>query len=320
MNEKEGSETEQSVPSSLEEPTAGKDVEVPTEKDEERPDVQKESQGEAELESPVTPIEVLGSSAQNYAVSESFDEANHESPRRSVESPEPHKETSDSIHNLLQKEFSEMETSKHPELDPTSGATDAYQDKGINELSTESQSSFDVHNRSNEQILLADRIIEPMVEVESTDKLKSEDNEVLKTIRHVEAESFVDNQGEGGSETSSIRSGSSEVKEGPGEISASELSNAPLFDEASLRISNSDSHESDLTIKLIETDQQHKDSEKEIKERGSISEANIPIHLDSIHELEKVKAEVKMMETALQGAARQAQVLHVAKHYLQPCS
>lgn len=265
------------------------------------------------------PIDVLGSSVQNYEVSESFDEANHESPRTSVENPEPTAETSDSIYNLQQKEFSEMETSKHPELDTKSGATDVYQDEGSNELSVESQSSFDVHNRSNEQMLLADRINEPMVEVESADKLKTEEREVLKMITHIEVESFDDNQGEGSSETSSIHSGSTEVKEGPREVSASELSNAPLFDEASLRISNSDSHESDLTIKTIETDQQPKDSEKETKERGLSSEANIPSHLDSMHELEKLKAEMKMMETALQGAARQAQVLHLAKHYLQPC-
>ncbi|XP_038901055.1 golgin candidate 5 [Benincasa hispida] len=307
LNEKEDIETEQSVSSSSKEPTGGKYVEVPTEKDDERPDVQKESQGEAESESPVMPIEVLGSSVQNYEVSDSSVEANRESPRMSVESPERIAETSDSVHNLQQKEFSEVETSEHPEIDIKSGATDVYQDEGSNELLVESQSSFDVHSRSIEQILLADRVNEPMVEVESTDKLETEEKEALKTIPHMEAEAFDDNQGEGGSETSSVHSGSTEVKEGPREVSASELSNAPFFDEASQRISSSDSHESDTMIKANETGQHPKDSEKETKEGGLSSEANIPIHLDSMHELEKVKSEMKMMETALQGAARQAQ-------------
>lgn len=307
LKEKEDIETEQSVSSSSKEPTGGKYVEVPTEKDDERPDVLKESQGEAESESPVTPIEVLESSVQNYEVSDSSAEANHESPRMSVESSEPAAETSDSVHNLQQKEFSEVETSEHPEIDIKSGATNVYQDEGSNELSVESRSSFDVHSRNIEQILLADRTNEPMVEVESTDKLETEEKEALKTIPHIEAESFDDNQGEGSSETSSVHSGSTEVKEGPREVSASELSNAPLLDEASTRISNSDSHESNITIKSNEMEQHPKDSEKETKEQGLSSEANIPIHLDSMHELEKVKGEMKMMETALQGAARQAQ-------------
>jgi hypothetical protein len=37
--------------------------------------------------------------------------------------------------------------------------------------------------------------------------------------------------------------------------------------------------------------------------------SNISDSIDSTLELEKVKTEMKMMETALQGAARQAQVL-----------
>ncbi|XP_022947604.1 golgin candidate 5-like isoform X2 [Cucurbita moschata] len=307
LNKKEGIETEQPVPSSLREPSA-REVEVPTEQDDDRPDdVQKESQGEAESESSVSPIEVLGSSVQNNDASEPLDKADHDSPRMSVESPEPTAEISDSTHNLQQKEFSEMETSKLPELDTKSEATDIYQDEGSNELLVQSLSSFDVHNRSNEQILLADRINEPMVEVEITDKLKTEEKEVLKTIPHTVSESSDDNQGEGGSETSSIHSGSTEVKEGPREVSASELSNAPLFDEAFLRTSNSDSHESDLAIKATETNQEPQGSEKEAKERDFSSEENTPTHLDSMHELEKVKAEMKKKETALQGAVRQAQ-------------
>jgi len=35
--------------------------------------------------------------------------------------------------------------------------------------------------------------------------------------------------------------------------------------------------------------------------------------LDSILELERVKREMKMMEAALQGAARQAQVFHILR-------
>ncbi|KAG7011141.1 Golgin candidate 5, partial [Cucurbita argyrosperma subsp. argyrosperma] len=306
LNEKEGIESEQSVPSPLKEPISENDVEVPTEKDDETSDIQQESQVEAESESPVTPIEVLGSSVQNHEVLESSAEANHESPRMSVESPEPTAEISDSIHNLQQKEILEVETSEHPEIGSKLGGTDVYQDEGSNELSVEAQSSSDVHSRSTEEILLADRTNEPMVEVESTDKLKSEVKEPLKLIPQVEVESFDDNQGKGGSETSSVNSGSTEVKEGPRELSSA----APFFEDASPRISSSDSNVSDLTIKANETEQQPKDSETETKRQGLSSEENIPGHLDSAHELEKVKADMKMMETALQGAARQAQVLH----------
>ncbi|KAA3489285.1 golgin candidate 5-like [Gossypium australe] len=58
----------------------------------------------------------------------------------------------------------------------------------------------------------------------------------------------------------------------------------------------------------VEVNEQTNDSETDVKEEMHLSSATImPASVDSMHELEKVRMEMKMMESALQGAARQAQ-------------
>ncbi|KAK8618842.1 hypothetical protein V6N13_132821 [Hibiscus sabdariffa] len=60
--------------------------------------------------------------------------------------------------------------------------------------------------------------------------------------------------------------------------------------------------------KRVEVDRQINDNENDAKEEVRSSSATaLSNSADSIHELEKVKMEMKMMESALQGAARQAQ-------------
>ncbi|MBA0748977.1 hypothetical protein Gogos_002947, partial [Gossypium gossypioides] len=66
--------------------------------------------------------------------------------------------------------------------------------------------------------------------------------------------------------------------------------------------------ENDESAKTVEVDRQINDGEADAKEELRLSSAAaISDSADTIHELEKVKMELKMMESALQGAARQAQ-------------
>ncbi|XVF74566.1 hypothetical protein PTKIN_Ptkin13bG0120000 [Pterospermum kingtungense] len=66
--------------------------------------------------------------------------------------------------------------------------------------------------------------------------------------------------------------------------------------------------ENDANNKKIEVDQKTNDGETDAKEDQRLSSATtMSDSADSVHELEKVKMEMKMMESALQGAARQAQ-------------
>lgn len=72
-------------------------------------------------------------------------------------------------------------------------------------------------------------------------------------------------------------------------------------------ISNSGLHENEATLRATEGDHLVNDAETNKKEQHFSSVTDKP-DSDSLLELEKVKSEMKMMETALQGAARQAQV------------
>lgn len=64
----------------------------------------------------------------------------------------------------------------------------------------------------------------------------------------------------------------------------------------------------DAVAHLVEL-KQHLDKDAYVKERHLSTGSNTSDNVDSVAELEKVKKEMKMMEAALNGAARQAQVL-----------
>lgn len=77
-------------------------------------------------------------------------------------------------------------------------------------------------------------------------------------------------------------------------------------DENSKRVLELVSHEIDAIVKEAEMIQQSNDHAMDIKEH-LLSTATSLSKSDSVIELQKTKVEMKMMETALQGAARQAQ-------------
>jgi hypothetical protein len=91
------------------------------------------------------------------------------------------------------------------------------------------------------------------------------------------------------------------VSKSEGEISSP--SALPL-DEALEMASMPVPHENNANVKAVEVEQKTRDSEIDTKEQPSTS---ISVSIAPAHEMEKLKKEMKMMETALQGAARQAQ-------------
>lgn len=78
--------------------------------------------------------------------------------------------------------------------------------------------------------------------------------------------------------------------------------------EATEAASNTVTHQDDAAVVPIELKQLSRDN-SDAKEQHLRRMRSLPDITDSVVELEKVKKEMKMMETALQGAARQAQVL-----------
>jgi len=70
--------------------------------------------------------------------------------------------------------------------------------------------------------------------------------------------------------------------------------------------------ESDVNLGSIEVSKPSNVDEVDAKELRLSSASNVSDSADAIVELEKVKREMKMMEAALQGAARQAQVCRLS--------
>lgn len=67
-------------------------------------------------------------------------------------------------------------------------------------------------------------------------------------------------------------------------------------------------HENESVSRPVGATQRGNDHETDVKEQRLSSGSNSSDVTDTLVELEKLKKEMKMMETALQGAARQAQV------------
>lgn len=84
--------------------------------------------------------------------------------------------------------------------------------------------------------------------------------------------------------------------------------------------SESAPHDSGSPMKSVNSDGQTNDFENENRGHHLHSEINVSDSVDPGIEIGKVKTEMKMMEAALQGAARQAQVFHIRYFILKKYS
>ncbi|KAJ6696261.1 GOLGIN CANDIDATE 5, partial [Salix koriyanagi] len=120
------------------------------------------------------------------------------------------------------------------------------------------------------------------------------------------AEASSDTQTQAGAalDSSSSQLVSAEVSE---MVHGFSLTDASPLDKASEIVSGSVSQADDDHNQTVGGDKRVNDGEIDIKDQHLSLRSNISDSIDSTAELEKVKTEMKMMETALQGAARQAQ-------------
>lgn len=145
--------------------------------------------------------------------------------------------------------------------------------------------------------------LDDIVDRDSTDEHKQQDEEVVEKVSLVK-DDYVTSDGQSGSGT-----------EPPGpnspisnyEYSKDDLPVVQHLDEALEKVPELVSHEDDAIASTVEVNRQTSDYETDVKERLSSGSHSFD-NADSIDELEKVKREMKMMENALLGAARQAQV------------
>ncbi|PPS12883.1 hypothetical protein GOBAR_AA07762 [Gossypium barbadense] len=137
------------------------------------------------------------------------------------------------------------------------------------------------------------------VDMHETNEQKTQMNEILEKGYPIKSEESSDSQADAGN--------------GPDELTPSSSNSVVVEETKSAQALLSPTEpivlENDESAKTVEVDRQINDGEADAKvELRLSSAAAISDSADPIHELEKVKMELKMMESALQGAARQAQL------------
>uniref|UniRef100_A0A5B7A297 TATA element modulatory factor 1 TATA binding domain-containing protein n=1 Tax=Davidia involucrata TaxID=16924 RepID=A0A5B7A297_DAVIN len=274
VEEKERAETDLSANSSVEQTTPAEDANKETEKDHVLPDT---------------------AEGTNFAVAEETntviadaDKAESDSQPVPVEKSEPNVEESESL-NHIQQERLEVGSSENLEsMEAKSGTNEVDQVEGSVPVPQESHNVVELH--------------------ESTIEQKMQEEEPVEKVSQVQAEDALSDRQAGiGTELPGSNSAASEETENAEEYSKNHLPDVQHSDEASEIVSVLVSHENDAIVKAVEVNQQANDYEADIKEQRLSSGSNASDIADSLVELEKVKREMKMMETALQGAARQAQ-------------
>ncbi|KAH7865559.1 hypothetical protein Vadar_008249 [Vaccinium darrowii] len=199
-----------------------------------------------------------------------------------------HVEEPDSLNDLNQKDTSGIEPSEPSELMEAKPVTnEANKLEVIGFVSPESNDVVDKHETISEQ--------------------KAEDEENAENISPVRAEDSSSScQAEIGLEHSGSMSSSKET-ESPDKYHTDNLPATQSSDEAAETVSESVSHEKDTTVRAVDLNQPVIDHEPDIKEQRLSLGSSASDTSESVVELEKLRREMKMMETALQGAARQSQ-------------
>lgn len=239
-------------------------------------------------------------------------ESEIQSETKAVEPPEPvvhDVKVSESVDDVQGKEISEEGCAENLDtLEVRSEASRVDEVEAPSILHDESHNVSHSPDSTDEQETQA----EETVEQSSTIQAEASNEPQPEALNDVQAQASTDSLAEASSDTqagavldsSSSQPVSAEVSEMVHEFS---LSDASPLDEASEIVSGSVSQADDVHNQTVGEDKRVNDGEINIKDQHLSLRSNISDSIDSTLELEKVKTEMKMMETALQGAARQAQ-------------
>ncbi|KAJ8773444.1 hypothetical protein K2173_004274 [Erythroxylum novogranatense] len=238
-------------------------------------------------------------------------ETESEAKRSPIKSPEPSAHgvsMLDSVDFQQEKGISEdvivehldLVESKAIGLDPAEHASTVHQT---------SHHEVDVHGSTNELKAQSQNNVEESYPVQT--KGSGNHQAEASNDSHVEASSSMhseassDNRAEAEIDSSLSQPGT--AKEEIQLDHDSPLSTATPSDEAVCIVSGSVSGENDANIEAVGNDKQINDASVGTEGQCLGSRSTEAVDVDYVCELEKVRKEMKMMETALQGAARQAQ-------------
>ncbi|TQD76275.1 hypothetical protein C1H46_038193 [Malus baccata] len=237
------------------------------------------------------PATVVGETKTVIAESEKSESESSSVPVEQPESTVKNAGPSDSVDSQEHNTISMAGPSENSESSQEkSGSVDADQ---VEEASTAllggAHGIVDVHENLDEH--------RPQVE---KDGHMTQVEENVDMISPVEAESSTDSQ-PGGLDEPSV---STEEIHSVGRSSTNQLPNVHPSDDA---VSELALKEQNAVVEEPEVDQRADDNEADVKEQHLSSGENASGSSDALIELEKAKMEMKMMEAALLGAARQAQ-------------
>lgn len=205
-------------------------------------------------------------------------------------------ESSDSVDHSQENEIADEGTSESPvpmQLVPPSLADNVVE--GVTSESGESHGISDGNANS---------------QVETQEESKEERAQAEESVKR-ESSAQHEASGEGekrdDTDTSVLQSVASDVASNSEQSSIAQLFIGTPPNESSKVVTEEFSPENETTAKENESDHFARDIETDMKEHHMSSERTMS-DSGSMIELERVKREMKMMEAALQGAARQAQV------------
>lgn len=242
-----------------------------------------------------------------------------ETPVELPESPIEKFESSDSVDSPQEKEITEVGTLESPVMmQPMSSNLGDNEVEGSTSELGESHGISDVHENievetkeesDEEERVQAEESVERISSVQPEESGDTEKRDVER-ISSVQPEASGDTEKRDETDTSVLHSEASEETESVDQSYNERLSSASPPNESSDPVSEFVSHKKETTIKENERDHFASNVETDMKEQHLNSVKNMH-DSDSMLELESVKREMKMMEAALQGAARQAQVFHI---------
>lgn len=240
-----------------------------------------------------------GSTAQNL----DHGKEEHNLQEVPVELPEPPVqkfESSDSVDSPQEKEVAEVGTSESPlsmQPKPSNMGDNVAEDS--NNEPGESPVISDLHENVQ---------VETKEENEEEERVQAEES--LEGVSSVQPEASDDSERRDLINMSVLHSAATEDTNSIDQSYNEPLSSAPPPNDSSEVVSELVLPENEPTVKENERDHLANDVETKTKEQHLSSVRNVS-DSDSMLELERVKREMKMMEAALQGAARQAQVFHL---------
>jgi hypothetical protein len=224
----------------------------------------------------------------------------------------------DSADELQGKEISEVGPAENSDtLEIKSEAPRVDEVEAASILHNDSHNVFHAESIDEQETQAEETVEQSSIQAEASSDTQAEasDDVLAEASSDNRAEASSDTQAEASSDTqaeAAVDSSSSQPiisAEVSGMACELSLSTASPSGEASEMVSGSVSKVDDGNDQTVGGDEGVNYGKVGSKEQRLSSGLNISDSIDSMLELEKVKTEIKMMETALQDAARQAQVL-----------